>query len=138
MKSIEIYENYKETNKEKIIIIKEGIFYKTFKEDANILWYVFDYKLSNSCLSFGSNSYQKVIEKLEKLGLGYLVYLNPEEQLVKVGDEEVYQYHCILATKSLEKQLRKEELLTRIDKLLYSDNKYYQIISNFIDKLEIE
>lgn len=138
MKNIEIYESYKKNNQTKIIIIKEGIFYKTFKDDAFILWYIFDYKLSNDCLSFRNNSYQKVIEKLEKLGIGYLIYINQEEQIVKDGDEEAYQYHNILSTKSREKEVKREELMIRIDKLLHKDNNFYQKISDFIQKIEKE
>lgn len=138
MKNIEIYEAYKESNKDKIIIIKEGIFYKTFKEDALILWYIFDYKLANESVSFGNNSYQKVIEKFEKLEIGYLIYISQEEQLLKEGDEEVYQYHKLLSKKSREKQQKKEDIMIRIDELLCKDNKFYQRISDFIEKLETE
>ena len=38
MKTIDIYKLYKEKYKDTIILIKEGIFYKSYKEDAKILW----------------------------------------------------------------------------------------------------
>ena len=63
MKTIDLYHAYKEKLPNCIVIIKEGIFYKTFEVDAKLLWYLFDYKYANGIISFGNLSYDKVIDK---------------------------------------------------------------------------
>lgn len=64
---------YKEQYKFSIILVKEGIFYKTYNDDALILWYLFEYKYINNCTSFGLNSYDKVLDKLRHIDLAFLV-----------------------------------------------------------------
>ena len=64
---------YKEHYNYSIILVKEGIFYKTYSDDALILWYLFEYKYINNCTSFGINSYDKVLDKLRHLDLAFLV-----------------------------------------------------------------
>ena len=64
MKNIDLYNLYKEKYSNSLIIIKEGIFYKTFHDDAKIIWYLFEYKYIKDIVSFGSASYDKVIDRL--------------------------------------------------------------------------
>ena len=76
MKKIEInYNNLKSDNKNIIVIIKNGIFYYTYDDDAIILWNFFDYKIKDDNeLGFGSNSYSKVLSKHKDKNLSCIVY----------------------------------------------------------------
>ena len=70
-----IYKNFKEESKDTIVIIKNGIFYYTYNDDAIILWNLFDYKIKDDNeLGFGSNSYSKVLSKLKDKNLSCIVY----------------------------------------------------------------
>lgn len=91
MKAFEKYEYYKEKNPKSILFIKEGSFYKTFKEDAIIIWYLFGYKWNNNSISFGVSPYSKVLDRLNNLGISYGVITDVETFIT--NDEEVYDLY---------------------------------------------
>ena len=66
MKLIEKSQLFKKQYPNHIIIMQEGIFYKTFYEDALIIWYLFDYKCVKDTVSFGATPYDKVLAKLNR------------------------------------------------------------------------
>ena len=70
MKIIEKYNLNKNKYPKYIILIKVGIFYETYNEDAYILNNLFNYKIkeinNNKRLGFPTNSYDKVITKLKE------------------------------------------------------------------------
>ena len=44
-KNEKLYESLKSLNDKSIVIIKNGIFYYTYNDDAIVLWHLFDYKI---------------------------------------------------------------------------------------------
>ena len=77
MKIIEKYNLNKNKYPKYIILIKVGIFYETYNEDAYILNNLFNYKIkeinNNKRLGFPTNSYDKVITKLKEFKINYII-----------------------------------------------------------------
>ena len=134
MKSIDLYNLYKEKYSNSLIIIKEGIFYKTFYDDAKIIWYLFEYKYIKDIVSFGSASYDKVIDRLKKLDISFIVIEKNNILLEKVFNNENFNLYLKLATSSYEKYQRKQKLINKFMKLLENEEDYYQEVNEFLDK----
>lgn len=77
MKVIDVYNENKVKYSKYVILIKVGIFYETYHEDAYILNNLLGYKISdingNKRLGFPVNSFNKVTEKLKKFKINYLI-----------------------------------------------------------------
>lgn len=131
MKTRDLYDKLKTNNKSKIVIIKEGIFYKSFSDDALILSYIFEYKYINGCTSFGEAPYDKVINRLRGLDIGYLIHTS--DDLVFRGDNDVYDNYRSLALKKYEKEKNYLFLKDKIDLFLSLDSNNYDKLMNFIN-----
>ncbi len=136
MKTREKYEYYKNSNPKSIILVKEGSFYKTFGDDAIILWHIFGYKLTNDCISFGSTPYMKVLDKLLHLGLSYGVI--KEDELFVVNNDEVYDLYLRLAMINYEKEKGRIELFNKLEHLLDTNADAYKKIKSFFAQMEGE
>lgn len=77
MKVIDVYNENKVKYSKYVILIKVGIFYETYNEDAYILNNLLGYKISdingNKRLGFPVNSFTKVTLKLKKFKINYLI-----------------------------------------------------------------
>ena len=135
MKAIEKYESLKKDNKKSIILIKEGVFYKTFGEDAIILWYIMNYRLTNDSLSFSLNVSNKVFEELRKKEIGYITM--GDDTLKISGNDEVYDLHNKLANYYYDKYKKKEKLTSLLDNLLDKDLENYDKIFKFFESINI-
>lgn len=135
MKLIDKYSTYKEKYKSAIVILKEGIFYKTFYDDAKILWYLFNYKYINDTVSFGNVPYDKVILKLNKLDISYVVIDNDGIALSYIRDEDTYLSYEILAKKSYSKALKTEQLVEKLHQVINEKPNSYGEINNLFDSI---
>ena len=126
---------YKEHYNYSIILVKEGIFYKTYSDDALILWYLFEYKYINNCTSFGINSYDKVLDKLRHIHLDFLVCY--KENIIEKtnGDFDNYKHYKALSNNSYSKNLNREELISLINKSLNIDFNNYEKIKRFLQNI---
>lgn len=96
MKIIDLYRKNKERYPKYVVLIKVGVFYETYNEDCLVLNNLFGYKIKNIGdyyrTGFPINSYSKVIEKLNKIKINYLI----------IGDEVIKrkfnksQYDCYI------------------------------------------
>lgn len=120
MKTIDKYNTYKEKYPNSIVIIKEGIFYKSFYDDAKILWNLFGYKYIKDSTSFGSTPYDKVIEKLNNNDISFVIIDNEQEALISQKDDEIYSSYKTIAVKAFNKETRKIEIINKFKK--YIDN----------------
>ncbi|MDD5865672.1 MAG: RNA-directed DNA polymerase [bacterium] len=136
MKSIEKYDYYKNNNKNVIIFIKEGVFYKTYNNDAIIMWNLFKYKINNNNLSFSINTKDKVFNYLNELNIGYLVIGN--DNIYVKGNDEVYNLYNKLSNIYYDKYNKISKLNELVDNLLNKDINNYEIILNFLNKLKKE
>ena len=133
MKSIEKYDYYKNNNKNVIIFIKEGVFYKTYNNDAIIMWNLFKYKINNNNLSFSINTKDKVFNYLNELNIGYLIIGN--DNIYVKGNDEVYILYNKLSNIYYDKYNKISKLNELVDNLLNKDINNYEIILNFLNKL---
>ena len=136
MKSIEKYDYYKNNNKNVIIFIKEGVFYKTYNNDAIIMWNLFKYKINNNNLSFSINTKDKVFNYLNELNIGYLIIGN--DNIYVKGNDEVYILYNKLSNIYYDKYNKISKLNELVDNLLNKDINNYEIILNFLNKLKKE
>lgn len=73
-----IIKSVKQIHKEDVVLVQMGKFYYAYGKDAYILSNLFGYKLNEFetniySVGFPNNSYAKVISKLEKLKINYLI-----------------------------------------------------------------
>ena len=101
--SRKMYDIYKDNYSKAIVIVKEGIFYKTYSKDTKIMWYLFSYKYSNDNVSFGNNSYDKVILKLKQSNISFVIVDKEKKLLSYFSDELFYDSYFNLSSKSYKK-----------------------------------
>lgn len=135
MKLIEKYESYKKKYPHAIVLMKEGIFYKTFYDDAKIIWYLFDYKYVQDTVSFGTSPYDKVLAQLNKLDLGYVVIDQDQEVLVSLKPEDVYASYSSLANHRFDKTNRNDKLVHKMKRIIESYPDSYDMINAFLDDI---
>ena len=75
-----LYKIKKMQNNDKVVLVKYGNFYKTYNEDALIIWDVFGYKVKNNLVCFPSNVFSNVVSKLNRLGINVIV-INKENDI---------------------------------------------------------
>jgi len=135
MKSIEKYESLKKDNNKYIVLIKEGVFYKTFNEDAIILWHIMNYRLTNDSLSFSLSVSNKVFEELRKKEISYIIM--GDDILKVLGNDEIYDLYKKLANYYYDKYKKKEKLTNLLNNILDKDLKNYDKIFNFFESINI-
>lgn len=130
MKSIEIYDAYKEKYANTLVIVKEGIFYSAFRDDANIIWNKFGYKHLDNKVSFGGLPYEKVVNELKGNEISFCIVDKEREYFKFVGDDDVYNNYLLIANKAYEKQKKEDNLVLKI-KQVFKDNpsKYDELLS---------
>lgn len=74
-----LYKISKMSNKDKIVLVKFGNFYKTFDNDAKILWSLFGYRIIEDKISFPLSVFNTAISKLNRLGLSVIVINNESD-----------------------------------------------------------
>lgn len=126
MKSIEKYDYYKKQRSNRIIFIKEGSFYKTYKDDAIIIWDLFGYKWNNDAIAFGVVPSSKVFDFLRSKNLSYSVIT--DDEVIVQGNDQVYDLYKQLAIINYAKFKKQETLYKLLDEVLKKD-------INFIDKM---
>ena len=135
MKLKDKYLLYKKQYPYYTLIMKEGIFYKTFFSDALIIWYLFEYKYVNDMVSFGTTPYDRVLVILNKRDISYIV-ISQDQEIIKVKkDDYNYISYCNLAKKSYENISRKESLIEKLNQVLEVSQDNYQIIKEVLDNM---
>lgn len=135
MKAIEKYDYYKKNNLKKIIFVKEGSFYKTYKDDAKIMWHLFQYKWNNNSIAFGITNGSKVFDKLKDSGIGYVTVESDSDIITIDGDNEVYDLYMKLSLIDYDKTQKKEELHDTLDNLLKTNINNYDNIKMYFEKI---
>ena len=121
MKAIEKYEYFKKENPYRIIFIKEGSFYKTYLDDAKIVWNLFKYKWNNNYIGFGVNNSSKILDRIRREGLGYLLVDSDSSYIEVNGDSEVYDLYLKLSVINYDKYVKRNSLHELLDKVIDCD-----------------
>ncbi len=133
MKLIDIYKLYKENHFDTLIIVKDGIFYKSFYNDAKILWYLFNYKYINDSVSFGNVPYDKVVSKLKRNDINFIIFDKEKELLSLIKEDNTYHSYSDLANKSYDKRLKIDLLLKKLEFILDNNYSSYQKIDSYLE-----
>lgn len=92
----DIYIDLKLTYKNYLIIFKTGVFYISINEDAFIMNKIFNYsiKIFNNYkkIGFPINSLNKVLNRLERLNINYIVYDNKIISKVNFKNNSINKY----------------------------------------------
>ena len=133
MKNIEVYDNYKNKYLDTLIIVKEGIFYSTYRSDADIIWYLFLYKHLDNKVSFGQNSFDKVIYELKEKNISFCVVDKEREYFNFVGDGDIYNSFKNIAVKSYDKKIKEDILINKLKKVLNNNSSKYDEIMDYFN-----
>ncbi len=130
------YNNCKDDNKDILVIVKSGIFYYSYNDDAILLWYLFEYKIKDNELGFSSNSYSKVISNLKFKHISFIVYDLDCNVLDEYSNKDDFysSYSKAASIKHLEKE-KINDLINKINLLLEISNDNYDKINNYLDSL---
>lgn len=136
MKAIEKYDYFKEKNNKKIILIREGSFYKTYRDDAILLWNLFQYKWNNSSIAFGIATGTKVFDKLKSQGIGYVVVDSDSDITEIKGNDVIYDSYLNISLINYEKYEKKNRLHKLLDNLIDKDISYASMLEKYFESLD--
>ncbi len=132
----EEYKNRKENHQNKIILFESGSFYVTFFQDADILSYLFSYKIHDDKVGFPTKNLEKVLFELRTKKLNYvMISQNKKDIIYDEFEERNYLSLLEVASSYSKENLRIMNLLEEIQYILQVNPKYYQKIKDFIDEL---
>lgn len=136
-KNEKLYESLKSLNDKSIVIIKNGIFYYTYNDDAIVLWHLFDYKIrDDNELGFGSNSYIKVLDNLRSKNLNYIVYDSLSNVIDKYeSNNNLYNTYLRISKNKYNDSKLSNNLVNKINLLLEDNKDNYNVINEFLDSL---
>lgn len=131
----ELYKIVKNENKDYIIIIKDKKYYKTYSEDAMILWYLFNYKFFNNMVTFGNSAFDKVINKLKDLNINFKIISKIDELLVVSNENNSYLYYYDLSYKAYDLYKKEIKLISKLKVVLRDNPNRYKELYDYFDKL---
>ena len=134
MKSIEIYDAYKEKYANTLVIVKEGIFYSAFRDDANIIWNKFGYKHLGNKVSFGQLPYNRVVNELKNNEISFCIVDKEREYFRYDGDDKIYNSYLSIANKEYEKQQKEDELVKKLREVFKNNTSSYKDIMSFLER----
>ncbi len=136
MRSIEIYDAYKEKYTNTLVIVKEGVFYSSFRDDANIIWNRFGYKHLGNKVSFGQVPYDRVVNELKGNEVSFCIVDKEREYFKYDGDDEMYISFLNIANKAYEKQKKEDELIKNVREIFKNNPNSYDEIMSFFKQIK--
>ena len=129
------YNLYKKKNKDRIVLLKCGSFYKTYDRDALIMWNMFNYKFIGNVVSFPFCVIYKVIRKLNNGGTSVVVINNNEVKLYENNMCNNY-FNCLLSAIDNYEINEKVDFINNIFKIkIRKDIKNYNKILEYLSTL---
>ena len=115
-----------------IVFRRSGGFYICFDNDAIIMNYLCNYKISNGKVGFPVNAINKVINILDSNSINYVIKDNTEDKEKKIfGKKNKYKYY-------LEKGIDKIDIDKRINKIMNKiNNLSMNKLNSLLDIIEI-
>ena len=110
MSKNELYNDIKLENKNKIVLIKQGIFYLTYNNDALILKQIFNYKVIDNKLGFPISKISFVLKVLNEVMIDVVV----------VEDDIITEYNVLNSNYS--NYLKSAKLIDKRDKMFNEIN----------------
>lgn len=91
MKLKEQYLSYKLQYSDTIVLLKSGMFYLTFYQDASLMHSLFGYKIINEKVGFPIDAADKVKEKLDTLSINF-IFLEEDGKVQVFSDNQYFFY----------------------------------------------
>ena len=135
MRLEEVHGNLKVLNSNKIVVLKSGSFYKTFGNDALILWEIFGYKVNNGVACFPITSFGGVISRLNRAGISVVVNGTNGVIYYETTLENTYNEYLENAISNNLINKKIEEMKDKINKKLLEDMSNYNKLDEFLEKL---
>ncbi len=136
MKTIEKYDYFKDKHKRELVLVKVGGFYKKYRDDAKILWSLFDYKWNNSSIGFGINNSSKIFDKIKKQGLGYIVIESDSDTVMVKGNDIIYDSYLNISLIKYDIFEKKNKINQLIDKLIDGNNEKADAILKYLESMQ--
>ena len=133
IKTIDLYNTYKSRYSNTIVIIKEGLFYKTLGMDAKIIWHLFNYKYVKDIVSFGMVPYNNVIMKLNELDISYVVVDKNEEIINNIKSNNTYSLYVEIANRHFNKFIKINNIHELLDSILKDENNYEKVYGYLLE-----
>ncbi|HHT38076.1 MAG TPA: hypothetical protein GXZ95_01520 [Mollicutes bacterium] len=137
MKLIDKYNMNKESNNNSIILLKSGIFYKTFNNDAYIIAYLFKYKINKMSnyvmVGFPEKVIENIEERLIKEKVAFIIIDEGKQSVSDKGSFVDGNYEILLdrSCKSSDIEMEIERIKSTLDIL-----KGTKSIENIISKIK--
>ena len=100
---IDKYNKNKESNENSIVLIKSGVFYKTFNNDAYIVAHLFNYKINRMSnfvmVGFPENTIENVKQRLLKENVSFVI-INEEKQFLSNKNKLTKSNYKVLLDRS--------------------------------------
>ena len=119
-----------------ITLRKVGGFYHCFDNDAYILFYFFDYKISNGRVGFPLSSLPKIIAVLNDNKVNYII-INSNDDVMKKDFKKANKYSCFLKLgfKKYKLSVKREDLEVKIKQLPKNKvEELYKIVEDFVNE----
>jgi len=133
MKLIDKYKELKNEYQNSLILIKSGLFYTSYLDDANIFNNIFNFKIVNNKIGFPEKTLSKVINKLDNIKVNYLIYADDNNDIQEFKNNKYNEYLSIIKKMEYKKQM-KDMLINRIIYLINESEDNYEKIRCFIDE----
>ena len=87
-------------------------------------------------VSFGQNSYDKVISELKEKDISFCIVEKIQEYFSFVGDSDIYHNFKNIAIKSYEKKLKEDNLINKVKDVLKNNQSKYDDIMGYLNTFE--
>lgn len=131
-----LYYLVKNNNLSKLVLVKNGMFYKTFDDDAIIMKYLFKYQIINNCLSFPTNIKDKIIYKLMNIGISVIIVNNESDVLIhETSKDNSYSFFLEKSIKEIDYSKKIDNVINRIRDIVKKDEKKLDLLNEFVSSL---
>lgn len=135
MKLVEVNNELRNNYKNTVIIMKYGNFYRCFYNNALIMNYIFNYKINETRIGFPISIINNVINTLDELNIGYLIYNKENDIKYNIHKDNNYEVYLEKAIEKNNRDNMIKELNDNIIYLLNKDISNYNKIKEYINGL---
>lgn len=131
-----LYKLAKIQNDDKIVLIKNGTFYKSYENDAILIWSLFGYRVIEGRTSFPISVFGSIISKITRLGMSVVV-INTEEDINNYTStgENTYETNMKEALEKYETDGKVNEIKLLVEDKIKTSFINYDKLIEFINTL---
>lgn len=131
-----LYKLAKIQNDDKVVLVKNGTFYKAYEDDAILIWSLFGYWVIEGRTSFPISVFGNITSKLSRLGISVVV-INTESDINNylATGENSYNNYMIEAKEKYETDGKVNEIKLLVEDKIKSSFINYDKLIEFINTL---